>query len=76
MKTAILQCFQQSSSTNRKNVYYDQILKKSKLQCQCKIMQNVRFRILITRFMKTPDLQCFSSSFPLKTTKTLIMTKF
>ena len=58
MKTAILQCFQQSSSTNRKNVYYDQILKKSKLQCQCKIMQNVRFRILKTRFMKTPDLQC------------------
>ena len=31
MKTAILQCFQQSSSTNRKNVYYDQIFKKVKI---------------------------------------------
>ena len=58
MKTAILQCLQQFSSKNSKNVYHDQILKKLKLQCQCKIMQNVRFSVLITRFMKTSILQC------------------
>ena len=45
MKTAILQCLQQFSSKNSKNVYYDQILKKLKLQCQCKIVQNVRFSL-------------------------------
>ena len=43
MKTAILQCLQQFSSKNSKNVYHDQILKK--LQCQCKIEQNVRFSL-------------------------------
>ena len=31
MKSAILQCFQQFSSKNSKNVYDDQILKKLKL---------------------------------------------
>ena len=45
MKTFILQCLQQFSSKNSKNVYHDQILKKSKLQCQCKIVQNVRFSL-------------------------------
>ena len=45
MKTAILQCLQQFSSKNSKNVYQDQILKKLKLQCQCKIVQNVRFSL-------------------------------
>ena len=45
MKTAILQCLQQFSSKNSKNVYLDQILKKLKLQCQCKILQNVRFSL-------------------------------
>ena len=30
MKTAILQCLQQFSSKNSKNVYHDQILKKVK----------------------------------------------
>ena len=35
MKTAILQCLQQFSSKNSKNVYPDQILKKLKLQCHC-----------------------------------------
>ena len=34
MKTAILQCLQQFSSKYSKNGYYDQILKKLKLQCQ------------------------------------------
>ena len=43
MKTAILQCLQQFSSKNSKNVYHDQILKKLKLQCHCKIVQNVCF---------------------------------
>ena len=56
MKTAILQCLQQLSSRNSKNVYHDQFLKKVKLQCLCKIVQNVRFKI--TRFMKTAILQC------------------
>ena len=37
MKTATLQCLQQFSGKNRKNVYHDQILKKLKLQCQFKI---------------------------------------
>ena len=31
MKTAILQCLQQFSSKNSKNLYHDQILKKLKL---------------------------------------------
>ena len=59
MKTAILQCFHKFSSKNSKNVYHDQFLKKKvKLQCLCKIVQNVRFSLLITRFMKTAILQC------------------
>ena len=58
MKTFILQCFQQFSSKNSKNVYHDQFLKKVKLQCLCKIVQNVRFSLEITRFMKTAILQC------------------
>ena len=58
MKTAILQCLQQFSSKNSKNVYHDQILKTFKLQCQSKIVQNVRFSLKITRFMKTAILQC------------------
>ena len=45
MKAALLQCLQQFSSKNSKNVYHDQILKKLKLQCQCKIVQNVRFSL-------------------------------
>ena len=51
MKTAILQCLQQFPSKNSKNVYEDKILKKLKLQCQCKIVHK-------TRFMKTAILQC------------------
>ena len=43
MKTAILQCLQEFSSKNSKDVYHDQTLKK--LQCQCKIVQNVRFSL-------------------------------
>ena len=58
MKTAILQCLHQFSSENSRNVYHDQILKKLKLQCHCKIVQNVRFSLKITRFMKTPIFQC------------------
>ena len=48
MKTAILQCLQQFSSKNSKNIYHDQFLKRVKLQCLCKIVQNDR-----SRFMKT-----------------------
>ena len=58
MKTTILPCLQQFSSKNSKNVYHDQFLKKLKLQCQCKIVQNVRFSVSITRFIKTTILQC------------------
>ena len=75
MKTAILQCLQQFSSKNSKNVYHDQFLKKVKLQCLCKIVQNVRFSLQITRFMKTAILQCLQQ-FPVKTAKTFIMTNF
>ena len=45
MKTTFLQCLQQFSSKNSKNVYDDQFLKKLKFQCQCKIVQNVRFSV-------------------------------
>ena len=45
MKTAILQCLQQFSRKDSKNVYYDQIFKTLKLQCLCKIVQNVRFSL-------------------------------
>ena len=58
MKTAILQCLQKFFSKNNKNIYHDQFLKKLKLQCQCKIVQNVRFSLYITRFIKTTILQC------------------
>ena len=42
MNTPILQCLQEFSSKNRKNVYHDQILKTLKIQYQCKIVQSVR----------------------------------
>ena len=58
MKTAILECLQHFSSKNSKNVYHDQILKKLKLQCHCKIVQNVRFSLQKTRFIKTAILEC------------------
>ena len=58
MKTAILQCLQQFSSKNSKNVYHDKILKKLKLQGHCKIVQNVCLSLQITRFMKSAILQC------------------
>ena len=45
MKTAILQCLLQFSSKNSKNVYHDQFLKKVKLECRLKIVQNVRFSL-------------------------------
>ena len=45
MKTAILQCLQQFSSKNSKNVCYDQIFKTLKLQRLCKFVQNVRFSL-------------------------------
>ena len=45
MNNAILQCLQEFSSKNSKNVYHDQIVKKLKLQCYCKIVQNVRFSL-------------------------------
>ena len=70
MKTAILQCLQQFSSKNSKNVYHDQILKKLKLQCHCKIVQNVRFSLEKTRFMKTAILQCLQQ-FSSKNSKNL-----
>ena len=75
MKTAILQCLQQFSSKNNKNVYHHQILKKLKLQCHLEIVQNVRFSLQITRFMKTAIL-LFLQCFPVKTAKTYIMTNF
>ena len=68
MKTAILQCLQQFSSKNSKNVYHDQILKKLKLQCQSKILQAVRFSLKITRFMKRAIVQCLQQ-FPSKNSK-------
>ena len=58
METAILQCLQQFSSKNSKIVYHDQFLKKVKLQCLCKIVQNFRFSLQKPRFMKTAILQC------------------
>ena len=45
MKTAILQCLQQFSSKNSKNVYHDRFKKKVKLQRLCKIVQNVRLSL-------------------------------
>ena len=52
MKTAILQAVlqvktaktQQFSGKNRKNFYHDQFLKKVKLQCHCKIVQNFQVK--------------------------------
>ena len=68
MKTATLQCFQLFSSKNSKNVYHDQILKKLKLQCQSKVVQNVRFSLEITRFMESAILQ-FLQQFSSKNSK-------
>ena len=75
MKTAILQCLQQFSSKNSKNVYHDQFLKKLKLQCQCKIVQNVRFSLQKTRFMKTAILQCLQQ-FSSKNSKNVYLDQF
>ena len=75
MKTAILQCLQPFSSKNSKNVYHDQILKNLKLQCQCKIVQNVPFSLLITRLMKTAILQCLQQ-LSTKNSMTFMITKF
>ena len=58
MKTAMFQFLQQFSSKKSKNVYHDHILKKLKLQSHCKIVQNVRFSLYITRFMKTAIWHC------------------
>ena len=44
MKTTILQCLQQFSSKNSKNVYHDQFLKKVKL-VPLQNLQNVRFSL-------------------------------
>ena len=74
MKTAILQCLQQFSSKNSKNVGDDQILKTLKIQWHCKIVQNICFSLSMTRFMKTAILQCLQQ-FSSKNRKTLIMTK-
>ena len=43
METAILQCLQEFSSKNSKNVYHDQFLKKVKLQCFSKIFAKRSF---------------------------------
>ena len=67
MKTTILQCLQQFPSKNGKNVYDDKFIKTLKLQCHCKIVQNVHFTLSITRFMKTAILQCLQHRFSLKT---------
>ena len=72
MKTAILQCLQQFSSKDSKNVYHDQILKKLKLQCNCKIVQSVRFSVEVKRFMKTAILECFQQ-FCSKNTKNVYL---
>ena len=45
MKTAILQCLKEFSSRNSKNVYQEQIVRILKLQCFCKIVQNVRLSL-------------------------------
>ena len=58
MKSPILQCLHQFSSKNSENLYRDNFLKKLKLQCHYEIVQNVRFSLKITRFMKTAILQC------------------
>ena len=70
MKTAILECLQQFSSKNSKNVYHDKNVKTLKLQCLCKIVQNVRFSLQITRFMKTAILQCLQH-FSIKNSKNI-----
>ena len=75
MKTAILQSLQQFSTKKSKNFYYDQFLKKVKLQCHCKIVQNVRFSLLITRFMKTAILQCLQQ-FSSKNSKNVYYDQF
>ena len=58
MKTGILQCLQKFSIKNSEKVYHDKFIKKRKLHHYCKIVQNVRLSLYITRFMKTAILQC------------------
>ena len=64
MKTAISQCLQQFSSKISKNVYHDQVLKKLKLQCHCKILQKAFVLASKNKFSKAAilhSLQQFSS---------------
>ena len=63
MKTTILQCLQQFSSKNSKNFYHDQFLKKLKLQYQCKIVQNVRFKRLNNTFYENYYFAVFAAVF-------------
>ena len=45
MKTAMLECLQQFSSKNSKNVYNDKIIKRLKSQFHSKIVQNIPFSL-------------------------------
>ena len=63
MKTTILQYLQQFSSKNTKNVDQDQILKKLKLQCQSKIVQNVRFSLQNNTFYENCYFTVFAAVF-------------
>ena len=57
MKTTILQCLQQFSSKNSKNVYHDQFLKKLKLQCHCKFTGKLLQTLQNSSFHKTCYLE-------------------
>ena len=63
MKTTILQRLQQFSSKNSKNVYHDQFLKKLKLECQCKIVQNVRLNVRFNTFYENYYFAVFAAVF-------------
>ena len=63
MKTAILPCLQEYSVTTPTTFIMTKWQKKLKLQCFCKIVQNVCFSLQITRFMKTAILECLQQFF-------------
>ena len=63
MKTAILQCLQQFSSKNSKNVYHDQFLKKGKITVPMQNCAKRSFQPLNNTFYENCYFAVFAAIF-------------
>ena len=71
MKTAILQCLQQSSRSNSKNAYHDQILKNLKITVPFHNCAKRSFKPLNNTFYENCYFAVFAAVFQLKQQKQL-----